>query len=73
MSKSSSKRLLEEVESMKELSSRHITLEAMARELNPQIRGWLKYYGKFKRYKMRRILYFLDKKIAHWLRQRYKE
>ena len=72
MSKSSSKRLLEEVESMKELSSRHITLEAMARELNPPIRGWLHYYGKYKRYRMRRVLYILDKKVAHWLRKRYK-
>ena len=44
----------------------------MARELNPTIRGWVNYYGKFKRYKMRRFLYILDKKVAHWLRKRYK-
>ena len=72
ISKTSSKRLLEEVKSLKEFSSTRITLEAMARRLNPKIRGWLHYYGKYKRYKMRRVLYFLDKQVAHWLRKRYK-
>ena len=57
---------------MKEFSSRHITLEEKARKLNPKIRGWLNYYGKFKGYRMRRILYFVDKKVTHWLRKRYK-
>ena len=72
MSKSSSKGLLEELETMREFSSTRITLEEMARELNPKLRGWLNYYGKYKRYKMRRVFYFLDKKVAHWLRKRYK-
>ena len=56
---------------MQEFSTTRLTLEEMARELNPTIRGWVKYYGKFKRYTMRRFLYFLDKKVAPWLRKRY--
>ena len=72
ISKTSSKRLLEEVKSLKEFSSTRITLEEIAKELNPKLRGWIHYYGKYKRYKMRRVLYFLDKKVAHWLRKRYK-
>ena len=57
---------------MKEFSSRHITLEEMAKELNPKIRCCLDYYGKFKGYKMRRVLYFLAKQVGNWLRKRYK-
>ena len=72
ISKTSGKRIVEELKSMKEFSSTHITLEEMAKELNPKIRGWLHYYGKFKGYKMRRLLYFLDKKVGNWLRKRYK-
>ena len=40
---------------MQEFSTTRLTLEEMARELNPTIRGWVKYYGKFKRYTMRRL------------------
>lgn len=57
---------------MKEFSSTRIKLEAMARRLNPKLRGWLHYYGKYKGYKMRCVLYFLDKQVAHWMRKRYK-
>ena len=72
ISKTSSKRLLEEVKSLKEFSSTRITLEEIAKELNPKLSGWIQYYGHYKRYKMRRVLYFLDKRVAHWLRKRYK-
>ena len=48
ISKTSRKRLLEEVKSLRAFSSRRITLEEIAKELNAKLSGWLQYYGKYK-------------------------
>ncbi|HBX51226.1 MAG TPA: hypothetical protein DEH02_09200 [Bacteroidales bacterium] len=48
------------------------TIEELAESLNPRIRGWLNYYGKFRRYEMRGVFTCLNKRLAHWVHSRYK-
>ena len=72
ISTTSSRRIIEEVRTMKEFSSTQVTLEKQAQELNPKIRGWLNYYGKFRRSEMQWILYHLSSRIVRWLRKKYK-
>ena len=49
------------------------SLSQLAKRLNPQIRGWWNYYGKFFRSVFKkRVGRFLDTRIFHWARRKYK-
>jgi RNA-directed DNA polymerase len=48
------------------------TLEAFAKVLNPKIRGWINYYGKFFKWRMIRIFDYLDGLIHRWIANKYK-
>lgn len=48
------------------------TLEAFAKVLNPKIRGWINYYGKFFKERMVRIFDYLDYLIQRWIAKKYK-
>ena len=47
-------------------------LEAFANVLNPKIRGWINYYGKFFKWRMLRVFNYLDYLIQCWIAQKYK-
>ena len=52
----------------------HFSIEEIARILNPVLRGWIQYYGRFYKTEMISKLYhYLDDRIASWLRQKYKK
>lgn len=56
-------------------SSRTTTrsLGSLAKNLNPQIRGWLNYYGHFRPSEFQRLVgSFIDRRIMHWGRRKYK-
>ena len=48
------------------------TLEAFAKVLNPKIRGWINYYGKFFKDRMIKIFNYLDYLIQRWIVKKYK-
>ena len=48
------------------------TLVAFAKVLNPKIRGWINYYGKFFKSRMIRVFYYLDRLIIRWIANKYK-
>ena len=47
-------------------------LEAFAKVLNPKIRGWINYYGKFFKMRMIRMFNYLDSLIMRWIANKYK-
>ena len=47
-------------------------LEDIAKRYNPIIRGWLNYYGKFRKSEMYSLLKYLNNKILGWIRKKYK-
>jgi RNA-directed DNA polymerase len=49
-----------------------ISLEAFANVLNPKIRGWINYYGKFFKQRMMRVFNYLDNLIQQWIANKYK-
>ena len=56
------------------LSLVHLSIEEIARMLNPVLQGWIQYYGRFYRTELIRKLYrYLDHQIAAWLRRKYKQ
>lgn len=49
-----------------------LSLEDLARWLNPTIRGWINYYGKFYPGVLKRFLWRLDHRIIKWARKKYR-
>jgi RNA-directed DNA polymerase len=47
-------------------------LEAFAKTLNPKIRGWINYYGKFFKSRVIRIFDYLDGLMQRWISNKYK-
>ena len=52
----------------------HFSIEKVAKIVNPVLRGWIQYYGRFyKTELMAKLYHYLDDRIACWLRQKYKK
>ena len=47
-------------------------LETFAKTLNPKIRGWINYYGKFFKSRVIRIFDYLDGLMQRWIANKYK-
>ncbi|XXY13659.1 group II intron reverse transcriptase/maturase [Sorangium sp. So ce216] len=47
-------------------------LDDLARLVNPVVRGWMNYYGRFYRSKCVRVLRHLNEALAAWARRKYK-
>jgi hypothetical protein len=68
------KRMRERIRAIGLPSLVYLSIEDIARLLNPVLRGWIQYYGRFYRTELIRKLYrYLDDRIAAWLRQKYKK
>ena len=50
----------------------NVSLEAFANVLNPKIRGWINYYGKFFKWRMIRVFDYLDYLIQRWIANKYR-
>jgi len=49
-----------------------LPLEDIARSLNPTLRGWDNYYGRFYPTELRKLYEYFDERLGAWLRQKYK-
>ncbi|MEH6679907.1 MAG: group II intron reverse transcriptase/maturase [Sediminicola sp.] len=48
------------------------TLTDIAKAINPIVRGWINYYGKFYESKLKDSMHTLNVKLAKWARRKYK-
>jgi group II intron reverse transcriptase/maturase len=49
------------------------TLEDLAREVNPAVRGWISYYGSYYRSALYRVFNYLNIYLARWAMMKYKD
>ena len=49
------------------------TLDALAQEVNPIVRGWISYYGRFYRSRLARSLSRIDDYLVRWATRKYKK
>lgn len=49
------------------------SLEAIAKELNPILRGWFNYYGHYTPSALKKLRWHLDQTLAAWARRKYKK
>jgi hypothetical protein len=50
----------------------NLTLDDIARELNPIVRGWIAYYGQYMRSALYPMARYINQTIAIWLKRKYK-
>lgn len=48
------------------------SLEDLSKMLNPIIRGWIQYFGRFYKSWLNRVLRYLNKALIHWARRKFK-
>lgn len=48
------------------------TLTDIAKAINPIVKGWINYYGKFYKSKLKDFMHTLNVKLAKWARRKYK-
>ncbi|MBB5439148.1 RNA-directed DNA polymerase [Pedobacter sp. AK017] len=49
-----------------------ITLEEIAKQINPIIQGWINYYGKFHIKVLKQVLMRVNMKLVRWVRNKFK-
>ena len=72
ISSSSRKRIAEEIKHTNFHRWSTATIEQLAEKFNPKLRGWLHYYGKYKRYEMNRVFRVFHFRLMKWVLNRYK-
>jgi RNA-directed DNA polymerase len=50
-----------------------LPLEDIAQSLNPVLRGWEQYYGRFYPTELRKLFEYFDERLGAWLQQKYKQ
>jgi group II intron reverse transcriptase/maturase len=69
---SSRKRIADKLEELNVNKLTFKSIVGVAQYLNPMIRGWVRYYGKFKMYELTKVFRLLSKRLVWWARKRYK-
>ncbi len=69
---SSRKRIADKLEKLPIESLSFKSIVGIAQYLNPMIRGWVNYYGKFRGYELSKVFRLLRNRLVRWARKRYK-
>ena len=62
----------EKMRQWKVLSRTTSTIQEIAETINPVLRGWINYYGKFYKTKLRQFMHIVNVKLAGWARRKYR-
>jgi group II intron reverse transcriptase/maturase len=54
------------------LKKRNNTIQEIAMAINPVLTGWINYYGKFYKTKLKSFMHIINVKLASWARRKYK-
>ena len=73
ISREAKNKIVEEFRRMRFHRMSTSTIEDVANLLNPKLRGWILYYGKYRRYEMKYIFARLSERLVRWLHFRYKQ
>ena len=72
ISRASQKRINEQCFKLKIHRMVHLTLDKIAIILRSRTRGWINYYGKFRRSDMHGVFRTLNFRLARWVRNKYR-
>ena len=69
---SSKKRIAEKMKALNIAYLTHKSIVGVAQFLEPYIRGWVNYYGKYRLSAMNSVFQLLKRRLVTWARKRYK-
>jgi len=69
---SSRKRIADKLEELKVETLTFKSIVGVAQYQNPMIRGWVNYYGKFRKTELMKVFQLLRKRLVCWARKRHK-
>ncbi len=72
ISRKSAKAFRAKVKEMNIRSRSGSKLEMLAEELNPIIRGWLNYFGKYGRSEVKSSMHYVNQRFVYWAMSKYK-
>lgn len=72
VSKKAMKSMNEKMQEWTVLHQTGNTIQEIALKINPVLRGWINYYGKFYKTKLRDFMHIVNVKLASWARRKYK-
>ena len=72
ISKSNQKRIIEVIRECVSLRNSQITIHQIALYLNPKLIGWIRYYGRYGKNRLRLTLMHLDYRLIKWIRKKHK-
>lgn len=50
----------------------HLSLSEVAHRINPLVRGWIAYYGKFTKAALMPVLIYINQTVRAWMRRKFK-
>ena len=62
----------EAIRSLKIRKRTEMTLDDIARQINPMVRGWIAYYGRYTRSALYPIARYINQTLAAWMKRKYK-
>jgi RNA-directed DNA polymerase len=72
ISNGSVKRINDNIKGLNLRSMLVATLEVIAARLNSKIRGWINYYGKYRKSSLNKIFQMLNRRLIKWVSSKYK-
>jgi RNA-directed DNA polymerase len=51
----------------------HLSLEDVAKMINPKVRGWINYYGKFYKTELGKTITLKSRSLERWATRKYKK
>lgn len=72
ISKTSQKKIVEEINSLKMHRRSDFTIEDIAGELHTKIQGWINYYGRFRKWTFLKVFRQLSFRLKKWVCNKYK-
>ena len=73
ISPSSAKAIRQKIRQWRLGHQTHLSLEEIAQKINPQIRGWINYFGAFNRSILMDVFRYLETRLFKYVKRKYKK
>jgi len=73
VSEQAKKAMRQKIRRMRLQTKSYLSIEELSERINPVIRGWINYYGHFRKFEMYTVLSRLNKALVQWVRNKYKK
>jgi RNA-directed DNA polymerase len=73
ISQKSSSKIVDTIKKLRLHRMVHLNIHQLANVINDKARGWIHYYGKFRKSALRKVFRELNMRLARWVRNKYRK